>query len=133
MAIFWRTISKADLEPQFCADVDIFLTNSPYTWYVLEGYRSPERSAKLYADYIAGKGPRAAPAGKSAHNFGLAVDVVLDCDPAVGLQPSWDLKLAGWAWLKAASIKHPRLKNGWSFNDWPHIEKYHWQEYKGWR
>ena len=38
-----------------------------------EGYRSPERSDELYAAYLKG-GPRAAPAGKSAHNYGKAAD-----------------------------------------------------------
>ena len=44
--------------------------------HATEGYRSPERSDELYKAWIASgkKGPRAAPAGKSAHNFGCAVD-----------------------------------------------------------
>ena len=43
-----------------------------------EGYRDPARSDALYAAWIASgkKGPRAAPGGKSPHNFGLAMDYV---------------------------------------------------------
>jgi len=41
-----------------------------------EGYRDPARSDQLYAEWMASgmRGPRAAPGGKSAHNFGCAVD-----------------------------------------------------------
>lgn len=131
MAVFWRNIDKSILNPVFLADVDKFLTDSPFDWYVLEGRRSFVRSEELWKAYVAGTGPRAAPPGKSAHNFGLAIDVVLDADPdKPGLQASWNIKLAGWLWLKLASIKHPRLKNGWSFSDWPHIEKYKWEQFK---
>lgn len=148
MAIIWGKIDKLLLEPNFCVDVEKFLGDSKFDWYVTEGYRSPERSAKLYDEYINGvwiigpdgqwvrgkKGPRAAPAGKSAHNFGLAIDVVLDGDAAKpGLQVSWNTKAAGWTWLKTASIIHPRLKNGWSFSDWPHLERFKWENYKGWQ
>lgn len=163
MAIFWRTIDKSLLQPQFVADVEQVLGNSPFNWYVMEGYRSPERSAELFDEYKNGlwlrgangkplrnaageimrqrnsqgqliKGPRAAPAGVSAHNYGLAIDVVPDEHPEIaGLQPTWNLRFPAWAWLKANTIPHPRLKNGWSFGDWPHIERYNWKLYKNWR
>jgi hypothetical protein len=42
-----------------------------------EAYRSPERSDSLYQAYINGKGGRAAPAWGSAHNYGVAVDILL--------------------------------------------------------
>lgn len=159
MALYWRSISKDGLKPDFLADVEEFLSASPFDWYVTEGYRSPERSARLYDEYkngvvqrdergvpvldatgavvrkrnmATGKivyGPRAAPAGRSAHNFGLAVDVALDGDPKPGLQMLWDTKHAGWLWLKTKSILHPRLKNGWSFGDWPHLERFKWEQH----
>lgn len=50
------------------------------------GYRSPAESDRLYSAWIQGgkKGPRAAPGGKSAHNYGLAVDVLcLDAEGKV--------------------------------------------------
>lgn len=126
--IVWRC-SPDGLRPGFRADVDAFLRTSPFTWYVTSAFRSMEEQRALWMKHLQG-GPKAAPPGKSAHNYGLAVDVVLDADPATpGLQPSWDIKLAGWGWLKAASIKHPRLQNGWSFGDWPHIQRYKWQQF----
>jgi hypothetical protein len=83
--------------------------------------------------WVPKKGPRAAPAGKSAHNYGLAIDVALDGAPQPGLQMCWSTAHAGWRWLKAATVPHPRLKNGWSFGDWPHVEKYRWTRYKDWQ
>lgn len=148
MPIHWRKIDQRLLHDQFCEDVNDLLSRSPYDWYVTEGFRSRARSNKLYDEYKNGiivgyktdgtpirgkKGPKAAPAGKSAHNYGLAIDVALDGDDITpGLQMSWDTKAKGWLWLKTESILHPRLKNGWSFNDWPHIEKYKWQNFKNW-
>jgi len=40
------------------------------------GFRTCEESDQLYAKFLAG-GPRAAPGGKSSHNFGLASDECL--------------------------------------------------------
>lgn len=146
MPIHWRSIDPLLLDLAFRRDVEKFLQESPYDWYVTEGFRSIERSNKLYDEYkngiilgyktdgtpIRGKrGPKAAPGGKSAHNYGLAIDVALDGDAVKpGLQMDWNVKAQGWLWLKTESILHPRLKNGWSFHDWPHIERYKWQRYK---
>lgn len=129
--IIWR--AKSDfLNPGFLTDVTAFLESSPYTWYVLEAFRTFERSDQLYADYKAGLGPKAAPAGKSAHNYGLAIDVVPDIHGRTGLQPSWDIRRKEWQWLKLHSIPHPRLTVGWRFGDWPHIRRYRWKRHKYW-
>lgn len=129
--LFWRC-DPEELDPAFRRDVEAFLEPSPYIWYALSGYRSMEEQRKLYDAYRLKLGPKAAPPGRSAHNYRLAIDVVLDTDPdKPGLQPSWDTKLAGWLWLKAKSIPHPRLKNGWSFGDWPHLERYNWRRLVG--
>jgi len=126
--ITWR-VDSALLRPSFRADVEGFLAGSAYSWYVLSGFRGLDEQAKLYAAFLKG-GPRAAPPGKSAHNYGCAVDIVLDADPLTpGLQPSWDTKLAAWTWLKVASIPHPRLRGGWRFGDWPHLEAVDWKDY----
>jgi len=119
------------LKPAFRADVEALLDLSPFSWVVTYGYRSIAEQAELHTKYLAG-GPRAAPPGESAHNFGLAVDVVLDADPdKPGLQASWDTKHPGWIWLFNAVAAHPRLKSGQSFGDGGHIERYHWKEHRG--
>lgn len=133
MAIVWSksltTLQVSKLQSQFRDDINDVLGNSPYTWLVTHAYRSLKTQDELYQKYLKG-GPKAAPPGKSAHNFGLAVDVVLDADPATpGIQPSWDIRLAGWLWLFVAIKKHPRLKSGVSFNDACHIERYKWKNF----
>jgi hypothetical protein len=154
--IQWRAVNKSNLDSQFCFDVHKLLDESKYTWYVTEGYRSIARSNMLWDEYKHGivlrdasgkilrdengnikrgkKGPRAAIGGLSAHNYGMAIDVVLDGDDVKpGLQMDWNTKAAGWLWLKATIWKHPRLHSGWSFGDWPHIERYRWRDYASWR
>lgn len=154
--ITWRGISQAPLDAQFLFDVSQLLHESPFSWYVTCGHRTIAESNRLYDEYKNGvvlrsdngtplrdangkirrgkRGPKAAIGGLSAHNYGRAIDVALDVDPIKqGLQPGWDTKMAGWLWLKNATIKHPRLKNGWSFHDWPHIEQYRWKDYVSWR
>lgn len=124
----WGKVDPKRLNAAFRADVEEFLGASPYSWWVTYGYRSLDEQAVLHAKYLAG-GPRAAPAGRSAHNFGLAVDVVLD-DPKPGFQPLWDTQLAGWLWLKAKSIAHPRLRTGWKYADFGHLEAVDWETRK---
>jgi len=127
MSVVWRA-NKDLLDPLFADDVEEFLADSPYAWYVLSGYRSNEEQKILWEAYQKG-GPRAAPPGRSAHNHKLAVDVVLDADAAMpGLQPSWNTKLPAWLWLKAASIPHPRIRGGWRFGDWPHLQSTLWKD-----
>jgi hypothetical protein len=126
--LYWRKIDPTRLHPGFVETVEAVLLASPYHWYVTHGYRSLTEQGELYRKHLAG-GPRAAPPGKSAHNYGLAIDVVLDADPDTpGLQPSWNTKLGGWLWLKGALTNHPMLKSGWTFADWPHIEMRGWAD-----
>lgn len=128
--IIWR-VDASPLNPVFREDVADLLGRSPFTWVVTYGYRSLAEQASLYEKYQAG-GPRAAPPGESAHNYGLAVDVVLDLEPDVpGLQPSWDTSKPGWVWLFNAVAAHPRLKSGASFGDGGHIERVHWKAHRG--
>lgn len=124
MAVIWRA-DKSLLKQPFGDDVDALLRDDPDTWVVTYGYRSLALQAELYAKYQAG-GPRAAPPGKSAHNYGLAVDIVLDGSPAPGIQPDWNTSNPAWVRLFAAVDAHPRLHSGRSFNDADHIEAVHW-------
>lgn len=125
--ISWGKVDPNLLDPIFWRDVAEFLASSSYTWEVRYGFRSLEEQDALYRKYQAG-GPRAAPPGRSAHNFGLAVDVVLDGDPQKpGIQPDWVTTHSGWLWLKAKSIPHPTLRTGWKYADYGHIEAVNWQ------
>lgn len=128
--IHWRGIKKSDLDPAFLADVHDLLEASPHHWVVLSGLRSLSAQKVLHDKHLAG-GPRAAPPGSSAHNYGLAIDVVPDADDnwANGLQPQWVVTAPAWLWLKANTVPHPRLRSGWSFNDAGHIERYKWRKH----
>lgn len=132
MPIVWGRVDPLLLEPQFRQDLEDLLGPSQWTWFMLYGYRSLAEQNRLYNLYIKG-GPKAAPPGKSAHNFGLAVDLVPDLDPNTpGLQPNWVTSTASWLWLFAKAKLHPRLKSGVSFADADHLEKYKWQKFKEW-
>lgn len=132
MSINWRTIDPALLEPTFRRDVETLLANSPHHWTVTSGYRSLAEQRVLRAKYEAG-GPLAARPGASAHNYGLAIDVVPDANPAVpGLQPTWDTSHPAWQWLRDACRPHPRLQHGSRFGDWPHIQRYRWKQHTRW-
>lgn len=128
--VIWQT-NRYLLHEQFANDAHELLTDSPYTWYVISGYRSLAEQKILHEKYLKGEGGKAAPPGKSAHNFKLAIDVVLDGSEKPGLQMLWDTKHEGWLWLAWAIRKHPRLHSGMWFADWPHIERLNWQNFKG--
>jgi hypothetical protein len=131
MTLIWRA-SDSGLEPSFRQTVGDFLSQSPFAWYVQMAFRSLEEQAELYARFKQG-GPKAAPPGLSAHNYGLAIDIVLDRDDTMpGLQPTWDVQLPGWHWLFKALEFHPSLKSGVGFGDGGHIERRHWEAFKGW-
>lgn len=133
MSLHWRGgVDPTRLEPGFVGDLNGLLGHSRFAWWVTYGFRTREEQEALYRKHLTG-GPKAAPPGQSAHEWGLAVDVVLDADPVLpGLQPTWNVKLAGWVWLFAAVAAHPRLKSGVKFGDGGHIERVDWRTYKGW-
>lgn len=89
-------------------------------YWLTEGFRSYARSHQLRALFLEGKGGKAAPAGQSAHNFGLAVDLARDLDvKRKGLQPSW--KAEDFTVLGEEVAKFPHLVWGKSFGDMPHV------------
>lgn len=79
------------------------------------GYRTPQEQATLRANWLAGKGGKAAPAWESAHQWGLAVDVQ-PYNPG----PTWDDGAYLPLWQALAT--HPILRSGSEFGDGPHIE-----------
>jgi hypothetical protein len=132
MPLRWKADVDRNLEPRFLRDIEQLLgVSSPFEWKVTFGRRSMEDQDELYQIFRAG-GPRAAPAGRSPHNYGLAIDVVLDGVAGPGESLTWDTKRAGWVWLFGALEHHPRLHSGVSFGDGGHIEKATWIDYKEW-
>lgn len=89
-------------------------------YYPTFGYRSWAQQHQLRQAFLTGKGGKAAPAGESAHNYGLAWDVCADSDQTKpGLQPNWSTdryKILGEETKKAGLVW------GGSFNDSPHIQ-----------
>jgi RHS repeat-associated protein len=74
-------LSKLDprfqgMAKQFVSDANSILNIFGYEIRVTYGFRSFEQQAQLYKAYLAG-GPKAAPPGKSAHNYGIAIDVAI--------------------------------------------------------
>lgn len=131
MPLVWRDIDPTKLDRGFLADLHEVFDSSSFYFYVTHGHRSREKQEELYRQKQLGliKGKVAVP-GSSPHEYGMAIDVVLDVDPnKPGLQPSWDLKLAGWVWLLVKLKMHPRLKSGVSFDDANHIEVYKWRQH----
>lgn len=138
--LYWLCPQKG-IEPEFKDDIISLLTPSEFDWYITSGRRELSEQSNLYAKYLKG-GPKAAPPGKSAHNYGLAIDLVPDGNfTKPGLQMMWEIskhvigvenKAAPWLWLADAIYRHPRLHSGRGFGDWPHVEKVKWQEYKNW-
>lgn len=88
-------------------------------YYSLEGYRTYGRSHFLYGQWLSGKGGRAAPAGASSHNFGLATDECRDIDlTKPGLQPRWkdaDYDILG------EEVQRLGLHWGAGYGDRPHV------------
>jgi peptidoglycan L-alanyl-D-glutamate endopeptidase CwlK len=101
------------LEALLNLQMECRLLGSSYKIY--SGHRPFDEQRVLYEKYLAG-GPKAAPAGLSAHNYGLAVD-------CARLLPSgklsWDS--ADYKILEDTVEKHG-LITGKSFNDQPHVQ-----------
>lgn len=86
-----------------------------YNYKCYSGYRSHDEQRKLYEAYLAG-GSRAAPAGLSAHNYGLAVDCARIVE---GGKLSWDPE--HYDTLLKILPKHS-LMSGRNFKDLPHVQ-----------
>lgn len=95
--------------------------------YVFEGFRSMERQAMLYAQGRTAPGNVVtwAKPGQTWHNYGLAVDLVWDKDPArEGIQWSWAgaydrlatiMTAQGLEWLGATTSDKPHFQKKYGF------------------
>lgn len=101
--------------------------------YVFEAYRFPERQAYLYSLGRTAAGNRVtwARPGESLHQYGLAIDVVFDSDPAKqGMQWTWEggyadangdnydkvakiLKGHGLEWLGDKNVERAHFQKTW--------------------
>lgn len=92
-------------------------------YFVTRGFASWAEQHQLRMNYLSGKGGKAAPAGLSAHNYGLAFDFVQDADRSV---PGLQLTPAMWKAPAFAVLGQEAQRVGlvWgaSFNDMPHVQ-----------
>ena len=89
-------------------------------YWATYGLRTYAEQAALFAAWKAGTGGRAGPPGLSAHQYGLAVDLVADVhEDKPGLQPDWrgaEFHVLG------EEVKRAGLLWGGIFNDSPHVQ-----------
>lgn len=116
-------VPRDGLDPTFDTDIYDLLAGSEYAWVVVQGLRTFLQQKGLYTAFVAG-GPKAAPPGRSPHNYGLAVDVAILTENG----PSWQYDDPQWKWLQATVDAHPRLHGGWHFDDNDHIEAVSFQD-----
>lgn len=93
-------------------------------YWVIDLHRSYARSDELFEQGRTKPGPKVTNArgGQSAHNFGIAADLVLDgYMERVGLQP--DYRPAAYDLLGFLCPKHGLVWGGnWQFKDLPHVQ-----------
>lgn len=94
-----------------------------YHYFSIFGWRSWAEQFRLRQAYLTGKGGKAAPAGDSAHQYGLADDCVRDLDTAA---PGLQLGKNGEAWnakhyeVWIQELARVGLASGVAYNDRPH-------------
>lgn len=121
MSVRWE-VDKTKLDPQLVADVDQLLGDDPADWVVHYGFRTWAEQQQLYEKFQQG-GPEAAPPGKSAHEYGLAVDF----HQIVDGKDSWVVG-DDWKRIMSAVDASPRMHGGWHFPipDDDHIQSLKW-------
>jgi peptidoglycan L-alanyl-D-glutamate endopeptidase CwlK len=89
-------------------------------YYAIRGFSTFAEQQALHQNYVNGRGGKAAPAGYSAHNYGLAFDFCRDSDlGAAGLQPDWTQPAYT---ILGEETQNAGLVWGKSFGDAPHIQ-----------
>jgi len=127
--------SLDDLRPEIRPQVDTFLAaceSAGVDVLVTCTLRSNEEQAQLYAQGRTSPGHIVtdAPAGKSAHNFGLAIDVV----PMVNGKPDWNGHDPVWHVIgdlaQAAGLQWAGAP-GFPFPEEPHMQHPTWRALAG--
>ena len=127
--LIWQPtrVDKSKINLLLTAALDGGFALLPEDWYVTFGWRSRDEQSALFEVFRAG-GPKAAPPGYSAHEFGLAVDVALDANAVRGgLQPNWDLNDPRWKAMIDMVRASKWLHSGIGFGDGGHIELVNWK------
>lgn len=110
------------LYPPFRARLELALAkchDRGADYYATSGHRSYDEQARRHAAFVAGTGTRAAPAGGSQHQFGLAVDLVPDGDLVrPGLQADYARKNYD---ILLEVVAELGLHSGVGYNDAPHV------------
>ena len=121
-----KDLIRVDLDfvfPDFTAQVLDMLAACRargHDFYWISAYRSWGDQHQLRKLYLAGKGGRAAPAGDSAHQYGIAGDFAHDSDlTKKGLQPDWIASNYDVLGEEAAKVG---LAWGKTYNDRPHVQ-----------
>lgn len=118
-----RPMAEAFLDACAAAGIDVLVTCT---------LRSNAEQAQLYAKGRTAPGPKVtnAPAGQSAHNYGLALDVV----PMVNGKPDW--QGADPIWQQVGSIGQGAGLQwagapGFPFPEEPHFQHPQWRQLAG--
>lgn len=90
-----------------------------FDYFATRGFASWAKQHQLYMAFLNGTGGRAAPAGSSSHNYGLALDFTFDADrKKPGLQPSWKEREYD---VLGEEMQKLGLHWGANYNDRPHV------------
>lgn len=130
MSLTWEA-DRAKVDGELADDLDATLGPDPAEWVVYRGWASMDGQAILYKAYKEGKGPLAAPPGRSAHNWGFATDIAR----RVNGKLLWDYEDESWARMQHLIDAHPRLHGGWKFPpaapaDPDHIQSTKWPAFR---
>ena len=120
----FRRIDLDLIEPEFrlkVLDLVAACLARGYSYHATRGYDTYGAQMALWAKGRTTSGPRVtnAKGGQSAHNFGIAIDFVLDKDQATkGVQPDWSAEAYNVLIEEAQKLG---LHSGVLYNDRPHI------------
>jgi peptidoglycan L-alanyl-D-glutamate endopeptidase CwlK len=127
--------SLDDLRPEVRSMVDAFLASCAAAGIdvlVTSTSRTNEEQAALYAKGRTAPGPKVtnAPPGQSAHNFGLAIDIV----PMVNGKPDW--RGADLVWQQVGALGQAAGLEwagapGFPFPEEPHFQLPNWRTVAG--